>query len=113
MCCDWITMALETITPEHLDLQYVTIHIRFVSTKPVPGDDATIADLGPENPGIRWLDLDRLLVQYWDTYSILTRVVYPRIESGMRGIERWARYLFPEMTKRGIIDLDEAFSGSQ
>ena len=48
------------------------------------------------------MDLDRLLVQFWDSRSIRPKVVTEK-----KGKRDWAGYLLPEITKRGIIDLVE------
>lgn len=54
------------------------------------------------NPGMRWPDLDRLLVQIWESHSIRTRVV----QSGTvtEGAEDWVEHLMPESVKRRIVD---------
>ena len=59
-------------------------------------------------PGAQWLDVDRLLVQFWDLRSIRSKGVYlPMVENGKMEIKDRAGRLLPELTKRGIIDLAE------
>lgn len=59
------------------------------------------------SPGARWSDLDRLLLKFWDSHSIRPKVVDSRTEDEKRGTRDWVRYLFPEATKGGIIDVVE------
>jgi hypothetical protein len=97
----WIIAALQTITPNHRDLRQITIHIPFYLTIP-----EVLADVGEfigEAPCELWLDLDRLLVQLWETHSIRPRVICTT--EGGTGVSIGS--LLPEITKRGIIDLVE------
>ena len=59
------------------------------------------------NPDTRWSDLDRLLVQFWDSRLIRPKVVYfdPRLKNGKRVGRDWAVCMLPEMAKKGIVDL--------
>ena len=98
----WVITTLHTITPKHRDLRQITIDL--------PGSSAVIgasADLGKaigEEDFGQWLDLDRLLVQLWESHSIRPRVVYVEWNNMINGI----RYLLPEITRRGIIHLIES-----
>jgi hypothetical protein len=56
--------------------------------------------IGEANYG-QWLDLDRLLVQLWESYSIRPKAILSPAEAG--SFER----LLPGITKRGVIDLVE------
>jgi hypothetical protein len=100
----WLAMTLETITPEHRDLQQISIHTHFI--------------LSPEQQvkeAIRlWSDLDRALVQLWESHSIRVKVVYPRFpEWSVATTKVLLGRLFPEMTKRGIVNLAEEPSKSE
>jgi hypothetical protein len=110
---EWVTMTLETIGSRHRDLQRICIHIPHILSYAIQEDGITIEQTEVANPGTRWLGLDRLLVQLWESRSIRPKVVYPRAMDGKRGLRAWAGYLLPEITKRGIIDLVEGSSGSQ
>ena len=97
----WIVAALQTITPNHRDLRQITIHIPFYLTLP-----EVLADVGEfigEAHCELWLDLDRLLVQLWETHSIRPKVIC----TTEGGTEVSIGSLLPEITKRGIIDLVE------
>ena len=52
----------------------------------------------------QWLNLDRLLVQVWESRSIRPKVIFTEQE-GMSDMRDCMGCLLPEITKRGIIDL--------
>jgi hypothetical protein len=99
---EWIVMALRTITPKHRDLRQITIRIPYCFA---------LLDVGinvRQNIGAayfeQWLDLDRLLVQFWESHSI-----QPTVICGMRiggeGTGDCIGCLLPEAMRRGIFDL--------
>jgi len=93
---EWITVALQTITPQHRDLRQISIYAPYHSTP----YDAEIMQSLEEATYRQWLDLDRLLVQLWESRSIRPRV-------GCQGekcqnTESIIGHLLPEITKRGI-----------
>jgi len=98
---EWITIALQTITSEHRDLQQILIHLPYSLT--MFGMD--VGRFVGEATCRGWLDLDRLLVQLWESCSVC-----PKLECVRLGLTWWpgTKYyigcLFPEMTKRGIVD---------
>ena len=98
----WVTSALETITPEHRDLQQVLIYIPSCSLcddyKPVK-----IGGTVPEETYLQWVNLDRVLIQLWESHGVRTKAVY----AGMRKAEvrESLRVLLPEITKREVIEL--------
>ena len=104
----WITMTLGTITSEHRDLQRISIYVSRM--RKCWHDDTIIQHVRAANPPLRWLDLDHLLVQLWELYSIRSKVVCARTKEGSRGVAEWAEFLVPELTKRGILDLDEEYN---
>ena len=54
----------------------------------------------------QWSDLDRLLVQIWESRSIRPKVILAaNIWEGKEDAGTCVGYLLPEVTKRGIIDL--------
>ena len=100
---EWITTALQTITPEHREFRLITIHVPYGLVLFKVGDDIRQAVGETIHQG--WLDLDRLLVRLWESNSIR-----PRVECDGRGEEEQSlNYcigcLLPEITRRGIIDL--------
>jgi hypothetical protein len=46
------------------------------------------------------LDLDRLLVQFWESHSVRLKVVCVTLEQGRDHID----HLLPEVSGRGIVD---------
>ena len=97
----WVTATLETITSRHRNLQQISIHVPRTWTYTFQDDGVTINEINIEYPVAQWLDLDRLLLQFWDSRSIRPKVVYP--PAGKTQVRNWAEELFPESTKRGII----------
>jgi hypothetical protein len=98
---EWVITALQTITPEHRDLRQISIHLPYYLTLAVVLTNLrqTIGEAGFE----KWLGLDHLLVQFWESRSIR-----PKIISMMNhGIGDHIGRLLPEITKRGVIDILE------
>ena len=102
---EWVTTTLETITSRHQYLQQISIRILRVRRYAQEGDFA-IDWIERAYPVTWWSDLDRLLVQFWDSRSIRPKVLLPptRKEVGMKD---WGEHLFPELTRRGVVDLVE------
>ena len=96
----WVTIALQTITSKHRVLQQITIHIPFHFSLA-----RTAAELGgpTEMKFEQWLELDRLLVQFWESRSIRPRL----IPTTKRGAVDQIGHLLPEITNRGIADIFE------
>lgn len=70
-----VIQALRTITPDHWNLQWIGIDI----TAWLPGSDLPppfcLCELGKvAHRG--WLELDRLLVQLWESHSIYVKVYH-------------------------------------
>ena len=97
---EWVTTALQTITPQHQDLRQVLIHLPYYLT--FSGLFANIRQLVGEASYEKWLCLDRLLVQLWESHSIR-----PKVVSATAQKKESIGVLFPEITERGIIDLIE------
>ena len=88
----WIVVALRTITSDHRDLREISIYAshRF---------DGNIRGFITRQVANRqWSDLDRVLVQLWESHSIRPRIGHAKLGG------RIARFL-PDAAKRGIIDL--------
>ena len=97
---EWITMALQTITPEHRDLQRISIHMPYYLTLLGVG----VGKFLGEATCREWSDLDRLLVQFWESRSIRPRVGCVRLGQKQQSTEYCIGCLLPEITKRGIFD---------
>ena len=95
MGVEWITEALQTVTLEHRDLRQISIHVPYYFTPEVTGDETHEV----------WLELDRLLVQLWESHSIHPKVTYPKPDGEQRAVRDCIGCLFPEITTRGLTDL--------
>jgi len=96
---EWVTVALQTITPKSRDLRQISIYLPCYLT--AVGTDVR-KRFGDQVVG-EWLDLDRLLVRFWESHSI--RPIFARPDG-----EEWEEgdcigSLLPETTRRGIVDL--------
>jgi hypothetical protein len=96
-----ITATLKTITPKHRNLRQIMIDVSHHSTLLGANPDVGGA-VGAANHG-QWLDLDRILVRFWESSSVRPVVVC----TTERGIGDCIGFLLPEITRRGIIDLIE------
>ena len=92
----WITAALQTVTPKHRDLQQILIHIPFDFA--IDGASMDIRQAVGETTYDQWLDLDRLLVRLWESHTIRPMIRHTGM-SPTEAIDR-VRCLLPEMTKR-------------
>ena len=97
---EWITAALRTITPEHRELRQISIHMPYYLTHLGMG----VGEFVGEATCREWSDLDRLLVQFWESRSIRPKVGCVRLEQIQQSTEDCIGCLLPEMTKRGIFD---------
>jgi len=88
----WITYALETTKTKNL--QQITIRPYGASLE------------NPEEVHREWLDLDRLLVRFSTSRSIRPRAAYEPDGLGL-DLSDYASSLFPELTRRGLVDLVE------
>jgi hypothetical protein len=98
-------MTLQTVTPKHQDFQEILIYVPYRLTVSDAGPDIGLA-IGEEMFG-QWSDLDRLLVQLWESHSIRPKIVCPPRVRGEQETRDSVRYLLPEITKGGIIHLVE------
>ena len=102
-----VTTALQTITHKHRDLQKISIWTRYPDFVHLGADVYTNVReaVGGTGHG-EWLDLDRFLVQLWESHSIRPRIACVPGET-RREMADLVEWLLPEIMKRGIIDLVE------
>ena len=93
-------MALQNITPEHRDLRQISIRIPYH----LPSFGAGIGEIIGELACREWLELDHLLVQFWESRSIRPKVGCVRLGKNPQRTEYSIGCLLPEITKRGIVD---------
>jgi len=93
----WIVWALKSITPHHRDLHYISLRI-----------NAILHDMDREQETTRteWLELDSVFVSLWESHSICPNAWHQPSQAidGNRASEMVGS-LFPETTKRGLLDL--------
>ena len=94
---EWITTILKTITPKHRDLQHISIYMpRYLP--PIDTDFHVRRTVGEETYR-QWLDLDRLLLQFWESRSIR-----PKVE---RDTRYYIECLLPAVAGGGMVDMVE------
>lgn len=91
-------MALKTLTPDHRDLQQISIC--------VPVGDSACDGRRAKKIRRRWVDLDRFLVQLWESNTFHTRII-DKTKGEEEGARKRLEVLLPEMTKRGIVELTD------
>ena len=97
----WVTVALESATNLR-DLKRILIHVSALLVNQDPAWNTRL------QARTLWSDLDPLLIQLWESHSIRTMISYPPPELEEEGgAAGRAKYLLPESTGRGIVDLDE------
>ena len=104
----WLTVLLENATKvQHL--QRISIHVSSRLSRASAMEGSTV-QAEEEQAHALQVGLDPLLVQFWESHSIRTKILYniwhpshnPRHRGG--GTADWLKYLLPESTKRGAID---------
>jgi hypothetical protein len=104
-------MALHTITSKHRDLQQIVIMVPYHIS--IVGADSNAGKaIGEANFG-QWLDLDRLLVQLWESRSVRPKIICVAHVKEGRYVKDCVGRLLPEITGGGIIDLAEHLYESQ
>ena len=101
----WITAILRTITRDHKNLQRITIDASDVLNE-AEFDDTLFADpsdiLG-RTTYERWLELDHLLAQLWESHSICLEVLYggalPLTDENIP--RSWIRRVLPVVVGKG------------
>ena len=96
----WITPALQTITSEHQDLRQILIYITHGLA--LTHVDGNVGEATGEELHRRWLELDCLLVQFWESRSIRPRLMSTTLVRETWRVRNCFEYLLPEMTKRGL-----------
>jgi len=98
----WMTLALETITPAHRDFHHITIHVS--AYLPSIANPTNLRETLGAFYG-QWMDLDRLLVQFWESRGIRPKVGCNVSKKGNVAMFEYIGCLLPEVTKRGIVEL--------
>jgi len=102
----WVVAALQSVTLNHRNLQQISVH-----PFPDPGRFYLyLADMRratAEGIDGQWFELDHLLAQLWESYSIRPNILYyhPPLGENGEGLRTWLVDLLPETMSRGIADL--------
>jgi len=94
---EWAAMILRTITPNHQDLRRVSLYVQFDFALTSAGADVR-RTVGERIVG-EWSNLDRLLVQLWESRSIRPQVISVTLDEE-QGTRDCILCLLPEITKR-------------
>lgn len=95
---------LQVITSKHRDLRRISVDLPF-ALRYLHGNEDPVQTVG-EWVIKQWLDLDRILVYLWESFSIRTNVGW--IREGLDSVpEDYIECLLPELTKRGMIIVDQ------
>ena len=102
----WVANTLRTITPNHRNLQRIWVWYgnRHRDTYRVTdGFRTSIRETNYQG----WLELDRLLVELWESHSVRLMVLYGGSASTAfrPRTKLCTESLFPEITVRGIVEL--------
>ena len=98
----WIIAILEAITSKQRGFQQITIHIpHYLLVTENPARQTVGGEIYGE-----WADLDHLLVRFLESQAVRTKIVYVVGGSGEKWVCGDIGGLLPEITARGIIELD-------
>ena len=104
----WAVMALRTVTPNHRDLQQFSLDTPYITYWPHLRDINTASVRGAlgETVHAKWLEIDHLLAQLWESHMIRPKVLYSSSPwMNERKSRRFVEILLPEVTARGTADL--------
>ena len=86
---EWITKTLNTVKSKNLHSLSLKL--------PRSGIEDPVWEVAHQE----WLDLDRLLVQFWDSHKLRSKVIYATEKDAKDEVAKF----FPELTRRGIVDV--------
>jgi len=95
----WMVTTFQTTTPKHRELQKISINIPFGLVFRTDVDAIKRSATYGE-----WMDLDHLLVQFWESRSTRPRVVLTMWRGAKE--DGFIDCFFPELTRRGAIDIE-------
>jgi len=105
MGVEWITTAFKSTVPELPELRRISIHIPYN----LAAFDVKRTRFGHYG---HWLDLDRLLAQFWESRSARPKVICTALMGEERDMRDFIGCLLPELTRRGMLDLAELGTGN-
>jgi len=99
----WITRALQAITYKHRDLRQILIYMFYSSF--LAGIDGDVGHTIGEEIHRQWLELDSILIQFWESRSIRPRLTYMTRAQETQSMQDYFERLLPGTMKWRIIDL--------
>ena len=112
-----VASILQAITREsHKNLQRILLDAPYIidSLDINPTDPTNVRHAIGEAAYAGWLELDRLLVQLWESHSVRSEVqYYVPLSVGEENTTDCVKNLFPEATARGSIHLIGRFLGGE
>jgi len=93
----WIVVAFQATIHEHRELRQVSIHF--------PRMDIDFDNIKGFPVYGQWLDLDRLLVRFWESRLTSPKVICTALVGEKCIMRGFVECCLPELTKRGMIDL--------
>jgi hypothetical protein len=110
----WIVKTLRTVTNDHRNLRQISLDLpyAFLSPEFEGADPARVRQAVGETVHTGWSELDRLLIQLWESHSIRPKALYS-VPSWVdrRRARICMESLLPETAAGGIVDLIERDSG--
>ena len=104
---EWVTTALQTITPKHRDLRQISISTDYFSTLIEFLGSVSMQKL-EEQTAERWLELDRLLTQLWESYSTPPKIICGALSWNEKDVRNLMGRWLPEATRGGTVNLFDA-----
>ena len=103
---EWIGRILRTLTPNHTNLQQITINAPYVLHNPNYYMRMSPAYCLGDMVLKAWLEVDRVFAQLWELHPIRLKVLYGGTPSVERNKARdFIGSLLPGSTARGILEL--------
>ena len=102
---EYVTQTLQTLTPEHQDFRQISINVPY--RQALSNDGVGVGQAVGEPVYNQWLELDRLLIQLWDSRSIRPKISYFAMKEERRQMAKSVGYLLPRAAKEEILDLVE------
>ena len=106
----WVVTTLQTITPNHRDLHRISLDTQLVLLHLFPNfpNSINLRHRIGETAFQGWLELDRTLVRFSESHSIRLRLqVDYRILMSDNEAKGMMERLLPEVTARGVANMDE------
>jgi hypothetical protein len=102
-----VTMALQTVQSKYLQRISIRPCHAFADLELINFSPSGTPPSIVEGPVLQeWQDLDRLLIQFWDSHSIRPEITYEAVK-GQNAWRVLSQTLLPEVTRRGLFDLVE------